>query len=180
MKIDYHFLVISPTTDLTKMIRNVASELDCGITLVRGVLDNAAHMARQSIDSHTEIIISRGGTAGYLRATFNEIPVVSVHTTALNVLRTLLDFNRAAKPGETAENIFCFSFGHEIYALRQVAQALHCRITNDIFDNVQELENNIILARDSGADLLLNLFDISAAAEKYSAGRTANYGKVNR
>ncbi|QWA11954.1 sigma 54-interacting transcriptional regulator [Sodalis ligni] len=166
-KKDYHFLVVSPTNDLTKMVCKIAPEFDCSITLVRGVLDNAAEMARKSLDSHTEIIISRGGTAGYLRNNFNDIPIVSVHTTALNVLRTLLDFNRSAAPGDAAGKIVCFSFGHEIYGLQQVAQAVRCNITNAVFDNFQELENKIILAKEAGAELLLGGQLIPPLAVKY-------------
>ncbi len=144
----YTFAVIAPYGNMAALAKKLAADLPCSL-LVRDTvaLDAAAEAARQVLqEAPVDVILSRGGTADYIRGAV-DVPVVSVSTTALDLLRTLLPF-----AGQVRRIAF-FNYKEPMLGVGMVGQTLGITIREYLFHTRDDMMSNMLKAKAEGAEM---------------------------
>ncbi len=146
----FSFSLIAPYGNLAALFAKYTVGLPCTLSVREGVgLDEAPEAALQELaNSKPDVIFSRGGTADYIRACV-DVPVVSIPTTALDLLRTLRPF--AGK----VDRVAFFHYERQMPEVQLVARTLNMTIDEYSFRTTEELESHLIAARAGGAELAL-------------------------
>ena len=144
----YAFTLIAPYGKMSATAVKVAAGLNCKLSVWEGVtLDEAAHVAREALaQDRPEVILSRGGTADYIRLAV-ETPVVSISTTALDLLRTLQPF-----VGKVSRVAF-FHYQDHLPEVQSVAAALGITIDEYLFLTKADMAALMIEAKVKGAEI---------------------------
>lgn len=144
------FSLIAPYGNLAAVFSKMTVGLPCVLSIHEGVsLDQAAELAvREVEENRPEIIFSRGGTADYIRSTV-DVPVVSIPTTALDLLRTLQPF-----AGRVRKVAF-FHYQHLMPEVHLVADILGIAIDEYTFHTREEMVSRLVEAKARGAELAL-------------------------
>ena len=144
------FSLIAPYGNLAALIAKLVANLPCVLSVHEGIsLDEAAATAeREVVEKRPEVIFSRGGTADYIRSAV-DVPVVSIPTTALDLLRTLLPFcGRVRK-------VAFFHYQRPLPEVQLIAQILGITIDEFTFHTREEMVSRLIEAKARGAELAL-------------------------
>lgn len=144
----YLFSLIAPYGNMAVMIARATAGLPCILHVREGVsLDKAPAVALREVEEHNpEVLFSRGGTAESIREAVT-IPVVSVQTTALDLLRTLRPF-----AGRVRKVAF-FHYQKPMPEVQFVAQVLGIAIDEFTFYTKGEMVSRLIEAKTRGAEL---------------------------
>lgn len=144
----YAFSLLAPYGNLATLVAKMTASVPCALSVCEGVsLDQAPEAALREIEEHNpEVIFSRGGTADAIRSAVN-IPVVSISTTAIDLLRTLHPF-----VGRVQKVAF-FHYQTPMPEVQLVAQVLGLTIDEFIFHNRDEMASRLIEAKTRGAEL---------------------------
>ncbi len=144
----YSFALIAPYGKLTAAVSKMAAEFPCILRVWEGVaLDEAAVVAKQVTEEmRPEVILSRGGTADYVRASV-DVPVVSISTTALDLLRTLQPF-----AGGVSRAAF-FHYQEPLPEVQTVGATLGIAIDEYLFHTRDEMIAQMIEAKAKGAQI---------------------------
>lgn len=143
----FKLTLISPYPTLTALTSRLAPEYNCEVTTVEAVLDEARNIVIDSLPTRPDVLLSRGGTAEHLRAVIHDIPVLSINTSALDLLCTLQPF-----AGDTRSVAFA-NFGSNLDGVADIARALNIKIDEYVYHSREELAGQILLAQQRGADL---------------------------
>jgi propionate catabolism regulator PrpR len=157
----YSFSLIAPYGNMASLFARYAAGLPCTLSVREGVaLEEASVAAREEIREHNpEVILSRGGTADYIQSSV-DVPVVSIPTTALDLLRTLHPFV------DKVRRVAFFNYQHFLPEVQVVAQAANVVIDEYVFHTREELVSHMIEAKARGAEmtfggiLLLRMRDV--------------------
>ena len=144
----YHFALLSPYSEMASTVRNAALGINCRLTF-RDVhnLDEAASIARETVaQDEPEVILSRGGTAEYIRVAV-DTPVVSISMTALDLLRTLLPFR------DRVSRVAFFHYKNRMPEVQNVAAALGIVIDEYMFLSRGDMVPRMLEAKAKGAQL---------------------------
>ena len=144
----YTFAIIAPYGNMAALAKKLAADMPCAL-LVRDTvaLDEAAAIAKKvSEESAPDVILSRGGTAEYIRAVV-DVPVVSVSTTALDLLRTLLPFAGQVK------RIAFFNYKEPMLGVDMVGKTLGIVIDEYLFHTRDDMISDMVRAKAEGAEL---------------------------
>lgn len=113
----YKMIMTSGNPELTNKIRKIAKELDFSVTVVEGVLNEAAHEVKRLVSTgEFEVVISRAGTAKEI-AKLVQLPIVHSPSSHFDILDS---FKRAKELGEKIcfitypEEGFAFNFNQVI------------------------------------------------------------------
>ncbi|WP_291449021.1 sigma 54-interacting transcriptional regulator [Desulfovibrio sp.] len=144
----YKIALVAPYGNLSAMFARVAEGLPCSLAVRMGVaLEEAVAAARQLINSEQpEVICSRGGSADYIQSQV-DVPVVTVSTTALDLLRVLLPFQ-----GKIRKAAF-FNYQEPLPEVQAVARALGMEIREYLFHTREEKSSRMLEAAAEGAQL---------------------------
>ncbi|MDQ0185338.1 sigma 54-interacting transcriptional regulator [Cytobacillus kochii] len=156
--------------ELVHMIRKVSKELQIDVTIIEGILDEAAEKVKRHIENSSyEVVISRAGSAQAIRRVV-DLPVVNHDSDQFDILQ---GFIRAKKLGERVcfitypEEGFFFNF-------KDMIDVIGHDITILPYKTTAELKNQIKKAKDMGIDVVLG-GGIRAAAEAKKYGMKSMY-----
>ncbi len=143
-----HFSLIAPYGNLTTLLIKYTKNLPCTLSIHNdAVLDEASHIAlKEMATKNIDVIFSRGGTAEYIKERV-DIPVISIPTTALDLLRTLHPFVGSVK------KIAFFNYHHLLPEVKLVSKTLNIEILEYTFHSEEDLSSRIIEAKAQGAEL---------------------------
>lgn len=146
----YSFSLLAPYGNMTALVTRMTASMSCILSVREGVnLDQAPEVALREVEEHNpEVIFSRGGTADAIRSTVS-VPVVSISTTAIDLLRTLQPF------AGRVQKVAFFHYQTPMPEVQLVAQVLGLTIDEFIFHNSDEMASRLIEAKTRGAELAL-------------------------
>lgn len=153
------FILVAPYKKLVGIATRVAAEEGYGLDIHEGVLDQAAKDI-EKIAPDYEVIISRGGTADYIRAAV-EKPVVFITVTATDLLSALLPFAGSVK------KVLFFNYHKRLYGVPLIAQVLQMQIEECIFTTRADIEMHMLRARSHQIELIVGGTLAVEAAQKH-------------
>lgn len=122
-----------------------------------GSLEQAANIARNLDDDYYDVILSRGGTAEYIkRAT--TIPVVCVLTSASDLLKSLLSFSN------TPQRIAFFNYKVTLPDVALIAIALKISIDEFVFTSEPDMKNKLKYCASKNYKIITGGFPVTASA----------------
>ncbi|MDR1242394.1 MAG: sigma 54-interacting transcriptional regulator [Deltaproteobacteria bacterium] len=144
----FSFSLIAPYGNLATLFTKVAAGMPCIYSIHENLtLDEASAAARQVVkDEHPEVLLSRGGTADYIRSSVN-VPVVDILTTGVDLLRALQPFVGKIR------RIAFFHYKNMLPEVDTVAVILGITIDQYTFLNREELFSRMVEAKAKGAEL---------------------------
>ncbi len=144
----FTFSLIAPYGNMTTLLSKYTTDLPCKLFIHNdAVLDEASNIALNEIATKDiDVILSRGGTAEYIRKRV-DIPVISIPTTALDLLRTLHPFVGMVK------KIAFFNYQQFLPEVKLVSKTLNISIIEYIFHSQEDLASRIVEAKAQGAEL---------------------------
>lgn len=137
--------------EMTKMIQEVAAELKFDVSIVEGVLNEAAQEVQSLIESGKyEVVISRAGTAKTISET-TDLPVVYSDSGHFDLMEA---FIRAKEYGD---NICFVTFPETgfLFDFEQIFEILGFEVTILPYKNQDELIKQIKTAKDMGMDVVV-------------------------
>lgn len=146
----YSFSLIAPYGNMTALVSRMVAGLPCVLSIHEDVsLEHAPAVALREVEERRpEVIFSRGGTAAAIRAAV-DVPVVSIPTTALDLMRTLWPFAGRVR------RVAFFHYQTRMAEVQLAAQILGITIDEFIFHNGDEMVSRLIEAKNRGAELAL-------------------------
>ena len=145
----YTFALIAPYGNLAALCRKLAADLPCALRIWANVyMEAAVPVAREAALAAPDGILSRGATAAYIRDTV-DVPVISVSTTALDLLRTIKPF--VGKVGRVA----FFHYKDPMLGVQMIADTLNVAIDEYIFHDTDDVQSHMLTARAKGTDLVV-------------------------
>ena len=144
----FAFSLIAPYGNLAALFARATAGLPCALSVREGfALEEGPAIAREELVAHApEVIFSRGGTAGYIRDSV-DVPVVSISTTAIDLLRALQPF-----AGKVRKAAF-FNYRDSMPEVQAVASTLYMDIEEYSFHTRDDLVSRMLEARARGAEL---------------------------
>lgn len=148
---NFKMIMTAGYPEMAKMIRRIAAELGLNVTVVEGILSEAAQEVKHLIDQGGfEVVISRAGTAKAIGEIIN-LPIVHSDSDHFDLLQA---FKKARELGEKIcfitfpEGGFLFNFG-------QIIELLGFNVTILKYKNWEELVNQIKVAKEIGIDVVV-------------------------
>ena len=163
----YRIGLVAPYGNLTSIFKRVSSTLPVRLNIRMGVaLEEAVSAAEELFattpkENQPDVLCSRGGTADYLRLRLG-VPVVSIDTTALDLLRTLLPF--AGK----IRRVAFFHYQCPMPEVQTVATALGMEIREYFFTTRTEHEARMLEATVAGAELAVGGILVSEMRSRHN------------
>lgn len=148
----YRIALVAPYSNLRTLFQRVAEGMPCTLTFQEDVaLEEAVSAASEMIRNapegqEPEVICSRGGSADFIQAKLN-VPVVSVSTTAMDLLRVLLPFRGKV------QRVAFFNYRESLPEVQNVATALGMEIREYLFHNGEEMQSHMVEAAANGAQI---------------------------
>lgn len=139
--------LISTYPDMTNLFKELAEQEGFKPYIAVATLGEAAEIAK-AIEFQTDVILSRGGTADYIKAAV-EIPVVAIPVTPFDVMRTIYGI-------ETCVNkIALFDYKEKMPGIRDIERMLRIEIREYTFYSRQEIQAGIQDAKNNGISIIL-------------------------
>lgn len=137
--------------ELVEMIEKVSNELQIEVTVVKGILTEAAEKVKEMVDNgNYEVVISRAGTAKAVREIV-DLPVVNHDSDQFDILQ---GFIRAKQLGEKV----CFiTYPEEgfLFNFEDMMKVIGFEVTILPYNSTEELEQQIKVAKEMGIDVVL-------------------------
>lgn len=151
--------LISTYSDMAKVFRHVAEKEGYNPLVFLATLGEAAEIAK-TIEPQADVILSRGGTAEYIKDVV-DIPLVSIPVTPFDVMRSMYIMKNHVK------EIALFTYQEEMPGMRDVEKMLACKIHEYTFCVEQEIDNGIQDAKKKGVPTILGGVLTVKLARKY-------------
>ncbi len=119
------------------------------ICIEQGLLSAGVEKAGALIAAGTEIIITRGGTAKAIKATFPDIIVVEVPITGFDILRTVDEARRLGR------RIGVVAFASMVLGIECLPQILDVELRQYLIENEFEAEAKVLQACRAGAEVIV-------------------------
>ncbi|WP_170126565.1 sigma 54-interacting transcriptional regulator [Leminorella richardii] len=145
--IPFRLTLITPYHTLAALVVRLAPEYGCEVHTLEAVLDEVYQISEQCLAQQPEVLLSRGGTAEYLRSMVHDVPVVAIKTAPLDLLCALQPFARSVR------HVAFFNFGESMPGVADIARALDVRIDEYVFHTQEEMQGQLLLSRQLGADM---------------------------
>lgn len=139
--------LITPYDGLANGVRSLASET-FQVHIFKGYLESACDIAKNFDAEDYDVILSRGGTAEYIRAV-TDIPVVRVLTYATDLLHALLPYKA------TVRRVAFFNYMRSLASIDDVAAALDMSIDEYTFLDAQDISSRIKTFRPGNYDVIV-------------------------
>jgi PAS domain S-box-containing protein len=139
--------LIATYAGLSEIFSRVAEREGLKPHIAFASLEEAASIARE-IEHDNDVILSRGGSAEYVRRAV-DIPVVSIPITSFDALRAV----HVAK--ESADEIAFFNFRQNMYGIKYIEKIFGVKIYEYTFVNEQEIEDGIRDAMSRGVKVAI-------------------------
>jgi len=151
--------LISTYPDMTKLFKDLAEQEGFHPYIAVATLDEAAAIAR-NIEHHTDVILSRGGTAEYIQDAV-EIPVVAIPVTPFDVLRSIYGIKNSVK------EIALFTYKEKMPGIRDIERMLALKIHEYTFCSMEELEYGIQDGKNKGISIVMGGILVRKLAQSY-------------
>lgn len=151
--------LISTYEDMARTFANLAKQEGVEFKIATATLEKAAAIAKE-ISPVTDVIISRGGTAEYIKEVV-EIPVVSVPITSFDVMRLLY-----AVKGRYTEVAF-FNYRETMYGIRDIEKMFNMRIHEYVFVSEQDIKDGLADAKNKGLQMAVGGILVERMAAAY-------------
>ncbi|WP_019153109.1 sigma-54-dependent Fis family transcriptional regulator [Robertmurraya massiliosenegalensis] len=137
--------------ELVEMIQKVSTDLQIEVTVIEGILTEAAQKVKEMVDyGNYEVVISRAGTARAVKSMV-DLPVVNHDSDQFDILQ---GFIRARQLGERV----CFiTYPEEgfLFDFDEMMKVIGFEVTILPYNSAQELEEQIKVAKEMGIDVVL-------------------------
>ena len=143
MNTHFNFAFVSNSEAIAQTVHGFASAQGIRITVRLASMEDALPVAKELLDTGTDVILSGGGTGKLLRQKLKR-PVVTISRTHLDILRTLLTARRYSN------YIALTSYGEMTEGLDVFADLLRVRLRPVVFASSPELTEGIAKAVDDG------------------------------
>lgn len=151
--------LISTYSDMARVFRNVAEKEGYNPLVFLATLGEAAEIAKK-IEPQADVILSRGGTAEYIKDAV-DIPLVSIPITPFDVMRSIYIMKGHIK------EFALFTYQEEMPGMRDVEKMLECKIHEYTFCVEQEIDSGIQDAKNKGVPTILGGVLTVKLARKY-------------
>lgn len=145
------------------LLPGVQSNLPEDAIFYQGALEEAAEKAKELEKEGIEVIISRGGTARSIQNAVS-IPVIFAEATSFDVLETLWDI-KLRYPA--VKKIILNNFYDTFYNIEKMSEILELNIEQVNYLQPQDIEENILIAKNSGAQVIIGGTLTVAFAQKH-------------
>jgi len=119
----YFLGCIAPYPELASLVAEVGRELNRGILIQIGDLEEGARQALQMEEQGIDVVISRGGTAIAIKEAVTDLPVVEVQVSGFDIIRALY------KARQHANNIAIVGFEPFTYEPEDLGEMLGINLT---------------------------------------------------
>ena len=145
------------------LLPGVQSNLPEEAVFYQGSLEEAAEKAKELEKEGIEVIISRGGTARSIQNAVS-IPVIFAEATSFDVLEILWDI-KLHYPA--VKKIFLNNFYDTFYNIEKMSEILKLNIEQLNYLQPHDIEENILIAKNSGAQVIIGGTLTVAFAQKH-------------
>lgn len=144
-------LVTSPYPQFTELVKQVSREKKLKVTIIEGILEDAARRVRDEIEKAAyEVVVSRGGTAAAIRHAL-DIPVVTAEFNDFDLLHALW---QAKKRGEKIA--YMSSAFRKAYGFDDLAEIIGFEVKEYVYRNFKEFEQQIKKAAKDGIQVVVS------------------------
>ena len=158
------FIITSPNSQFTQMVREISEEFHFKPVIVEAVLNEAVDRILEICRDHDVFaVISRGGTANMIKEVM-DVPVLVAEANDFDILTSLLDATEVS-----SEIAYVLSSDYSIDDLSWVVERFKIDMRPYFFKTVDELSESILLARREGRGVV-----VSGSDKAYSISR--HYG----
>lgn len=81
-------LIVAPYDELSRLAKEINKTVEIPFSVVKGNLDEGLNKVKSAIENGTRIILTRGGTAEYLRKSL-QVPVIEIPVTSFDMLNAI-------------------------------------------------------------------------------------------
>lgn len=151
--------LISTYPEMAKVFARFAEKEGLEPYIAFAALGEAADIARE-IESHTDVILSRGGTADYIREAV-DIPVVSIPITSFDAVRSVYMIK------DRAREIGFFNYKQKMHGISEIETMFGLKIREYTFTAERDIHDGILDARDKGVTIVIGGIVTVRLAEKF-------------
>lgn len=151
--------LISTYPEMAKLFVKLAEKEGLKPYIAFATLDEAANIASE-IKPHTDVILSRGGTAEYIKAAV-DIPVVSIPITPFDAARAVCSVK------DRAREIGFFNYKEQMFGIREIEAMFGIKIHEYTFVSEQDIDQGIRDAKGKGVSVIIGGIIAVRLAEKY-------------
>ncbi|SMC93226.1 sigma 54-interacting transcriptional regulator [Sporomusa malonica] len=151
--------LISTYDDMTKTFVMLAEQEGLNPYIASATLEKAAAIAKE-ISPTTDVIISRGGTAEYIKKVV-DIPVVSVPITSFDAIRSIYEVK------DRFDELAFFNYRDKMYGIRDIEKMFSIKIHEYIFVSEQDIEDGLRDAKSKGLKIAIGGIIIKNLAAAY-------------
>ncbi len=139
--------LISPYPDMATVFARLAKQEGLRPYVAIATLGEAAGIAKK-IEPNTDVILSRGGTADYIKAAVG-VPVVSVPITPFDAARAVSSIK------DRAGRIGFFNYKENMYGIRDIEKMFAVKLLEYTFASEAEIRKGIIAAKKKGVTVVI-------------------------
>lgn len=139
--------LISTYPEMAEVFAKLAKQENLETYVAFAAMDDAAATARE-IEPRIDAILSRGGTAEYIRQAV-AVPVISVPITPFDAVKSI---NSIIQQGK---KIAFFNYGSNMHGIRDIETMFQTTIREYTFLNEQDIEEGIIDAKERGIEIVI-------------------------
>lgn len=152
--------LITPYPSLSSVVtEQCVGIFNCDV--YHGSLEKAASIAKNLDVDYYDVILSRGGTAGYIEKS-TSIPVVRILSSATDLLKSLLPLKNHQ------ERIAFFNYDTFLPDVHLVAAALNVSIDEFIFSSQTDMSTKLKRCHSDNYEIVTGGFPVVNIAEKYA------------
>lgn len=151
--------LISTYPGMAEVFTRLAAEEGFRPYVAFATLDEAAAIARE-IESQTDVVLSRGGTAEYIKEAV-DIPVVSIPITSFDAIRAVY----AVK--DRAKEIAFFNYKQKMYGIHDIEKMFSVKIHEYTFASEKDIDDGIRDAKAGGVKVAIGGVIVDRLAPKY-------------
>lgn len=153
--------LIYADSKMTDAFKRLAEGAGVQTFTTSATLEEAAALACQ-IEASFDVILSRGGTAEYIRKAVN-IPVVNIPVTFSDVLRVLYTIRG------TVKEVAFFKYGEKLHNIHFIEEICGVKIHEYLFNNHQEIKKGMQDALNRGINVMIGGIVIVHFADQMGA-----------
>lgn len=159
-----NIVVTSPHKEVTKLVKDIGSELNLNITVFESALEDAVGLVKGILSSDPHriwVIISRGATLALLRQEIHSVPIINIDPTEYDLILAL---DQARMLGN---EIGLLATGPEkLGIIQKVSTILRLSVRTYVYTNWQDFYIQVEKARREGIKVLIGGGEKGAALAK--------------
>ena len=131
--------------DDVKLVLSESNDLEVRV----GLLSDGVDVAKELVRNGAEVLISRGGTSGYLKKEFKNIPVIDIEISSYDIAEAIMNARSFDR------DIALVVFKNMLFEKRDLAVLFGCSIRVYYLEEEEDAENMVIQAMNEGCGVIL-------------------------